>query len=61
MNNFIVNNNKIKNKKKRKEIHPSLTPGAELRASHIELRPDLTYEEELVKILAREVKELRKK
>ena len=27
----------------------------------IELRPDLTYEEELVEILAREVKELRKK
>ena len=27
----------------------------------IELRPDLTYEEELVEILAREVKELRNK
>ena len=36
-------------------------PSHVVSSETIELRPDLTYEEELVEILAREVKELRKK
>ena len=36
-------------------------PSHVVSSKTIELRPDLTYEEELVDILAREVKELRKK
>ena len=36
-------------------------PSHVVSSEAIELRPDLTYEEEPVEILAREVKELRKK
>ena len=36
-------------------------PSHVVSSETIELRPDLTYEEELVEILAREVKELRNK
>ena len=48
-------------------FHVSMLRRYKLEPSHlvssktIELRPDLTYEDELVKILAREVKELQKK
>ena len=48
-------------------FHVSMLQRYRLDSSHvvssetIELRPDLTYEEELVEILAREVKELRNK
>ena len=38
-----------------------LDPSHVVSSETIELRPDLTYEEELVEILAREVKELRNK
>ena len=48
-------------------FHVSMQRRCRLDPSHvvysetIELRPDLTYEEDLVEILAREVKELRNK
>ena len=42
---------------KRYRLDPSHVVSSEI----IELRPDLTYEEEPVEILAREVKELRNK
>ena len=38
-----------------------LDPSHIVSSETIELRPDLTYEEESIEILAREVKELRKK